>query len=133
MGLNDLRGISPAIYKKLKAKGIDTEEELLKAGNTAKARQELASSSGVDGKALLELLNRADLARVKGIGEVYSNLLEEVGVDTVKELATRVPANLCAKIVEVNTKKKLTERPPTEGMVADWVAQAKALPKILEY
>ena len=49
---------------------------------------------------MLELVNRADLARIKGIGEVYSNLLENAGVDTVLELSKRVPANLHAKLVE---------------------------------
>ena len=38
---------------------------------------------------VLELINRADLARVKGIGSIYANMLEVAGVDTVKELAQR--------------------------------------------
>jgi len=36
---------------------------------------------------------------------VYSDLLEEAGMDTVKELATRRPDNLHAKIDETNDQK----------------------------
>jgi predicted flap endonuclease-1-like 5' DNA nuclease len=89
--------------------------------------------AGVDTKAILELANRADLARVKGIGGVYADFMEEAGVDTVKELATRNPENLHAKLVEINNEKKLTERVPTAEMVAEWVTQAKGLPPMLEY
>ena len=44
----------------------------------------------------------ADLFRIKGVGEEYSDLLEEAGVDTVAELATRNADNLHAKILEIN-------------------------------
>ena len=82
---------------------------------------------------MLELINRADLARVKGIGSIYSNMLEEAGVDTVKELAQRKPENLTATLVEVNAKRKLTKQTPTADQVKDWVGQAKALKKVVTY
>jgi hypothetical protein len=84
-------------------------------------------------KALLEMLNRADLDRVAGIGAAYSNLLEEAGVDTVKELSKRVAANLHAKLIEINTEKKVTLHPPTLAMVEAWVKDAKELPAVIEY
>lgn len=46
----------------------------------------MADCAGVAVEAMLELANRADLARIKGIAGVYSDLLEEAGVDTIKEL-----------------------------------------------
>ena len=54
-------------------------------------------------------------------------------MDTVKELATRNPDNLHAKLAEINAEKKLAGRTPDAGMVKDWVGQAKELPKLLEY
>ncbi len=74
-----------------------------------------------------------DLYRIKGIGSEYSELLEASGVDTVKELKNRVPANLEKKMTEVNTQKKLTRRVPTLAMVTDWIEQAKKLPAGVEY
>jgi predicted flap endonuclease-1-like 5' DNA nuclease len=129
----EIKGITPELAAKLKASGVASSEGLLDVGKAPKGRGELAKQLGIDGKVVLEWINRADLARVKGIGVIYADLLEEAGVDTIKELATRVPANLHAKINEINAVKKLTTRPPTVEMVQEWIAQAKALPKVVEY
>ena len=131
--VKDLRGATQDMVAKLKEKAITDNEKLLEAAASPAQRKELAGYCGCDAKAILELANRADLARVKGVSGVYSDLLEKAGVDTVKELATRRPDNLHAKIVETNDKEKLTERPPTASAVEDWVKQAKELPKILTY
>ena len=64
-------------------------------------------------KLILEWVNLADLMRIKGVGEEYSDLLEEAGVDTVVELANRKAENLHAKILETNQKEKLVRRSPT--------------------
>jgi hypothetical protein len=36
-------------------------------------------------------------------------------------------------MVEVNTEKKLVRKLPTEKQVTDWVEQAKALPRLINY
>jgi predicted flap endonuclease-1-like 5' DNA nuclease len=82
---------------------------------------------------VLELANRADLARVKGIGKVFSDLLENAGVDTVKELSKRKPENLVATMAEANGRLQLAKRNATLAEVTDWVSQAKALPATLKY
>lgn len=131
--VRDLQGATDAIVAKLKEKGIKDNDELLAAAAAPTQRKTLAARCGCDAKVILELCNRADLARIKGVSGVYSDLLEKAGVDTVKELATRRPDNLHAKIKETNDKENLTERPPTASAVEDWVKQAKELPKILTY
>lgn len=131
--ISELRGITDAVLNTLKAKGFGDSESLLEAAKTPQGRKELAKAAAVDAAVILELVNRADLARVKGIGRVYSDLMEEAGVDTVKELAQRVPANLHAKLVEINAKRQLTQRPPSVDQVAEFVAQAKELPPMVEY
>jgi predicted flap endonuclease-1-like 5' DNA nuclease len=78
-------------------------------------------------------VNLSDLYRIKGVGSEYSDLLEEAGVDTIVELSKRVAKNLFEKMVEVNTKKKLVRKLPTEAQVADWVDQAKKLPRKVSY
>ena len=52
-----------------------------------------------------------------GIGEEYADLLEASGVDTVPDLARRVPANLHAKMVSVNEEKSLVRSMPSEKQV----------------
>lgn len=131
--VGELRGISKSLAAKLKQQGFSDSERFLEAVKTPAGRKELASKAGVDVKAILELANRADLARVEGIGKVFSNLLENAGVDTIKELAKRDADNLHAKLTEVNGKLKLSGRLPTPAQVKDWIDQAKKLPKTLEY
>ncbi|MCJ7621779.1 MAG: DUF4332 domain-containing protein, partial [Anaerolineae bacterium] len=60
-------------------------------------------------------------------------LLEEAGVDTVKELRNRVPENLYEALVKTNEAKRLVRRLPTLGMVRGWVQQAKVLPPKVTY
>lgn len=131
--IEKIEGIGPTYGAKLKAAGIDTTGELLNACLTPAARDALAGKTGISGTLILEWANRADLMRIKGVGEEYGDLLEASGVDTVKELKTRVPANLHKKLAEVNEAKSLVRRLPTEADVADWVDQAKTLPATLTY
>jgi len=129
----DVEGIGPVYAKKLNEAGVRTVEALLKAGALPKGREDLAEKTGIDRKLILEWVNHADLYRIKGIGQEYSDMLEEAGVDTVVELAQRNPENLFAKITEVNAAKKLVRRPPTQAMVTDWINQAKTLPRMIQY
>ncbi|GAB2589336.1 DUF4332 domain-containing protein [Spirosoma areae] len=131
--LGELRGITDSILNALKAQGISDSEMLLDATKTPGDRKALSSITGVNANAILELANRADLARIKGIGRVYSDLMEEAGVDTVKELAQRAPANLHAKLIEINSVRQFTQRPPSVEQIGDFVEQAKNLPRMLEY
>lgn len=129
----DIEGIGPVYAEKLAAVGIKTTEALLEAGKTPKARKELEEKTGISGNLLLEWINRADLFRIKGVGEEYSDLLEAAGVDTVPELAQRNPVNLHQQLVAVNKEKKLVRQLPGANAVQSWVAQAKALPRIVTY
>lgn len=131
--LEAIEGIGDVYAAKLREAGVATLEQLLEKGATPKGREELAEKTGISGKLILEWVNHADLFRIKGIGSEYSDLLEEAGVDTVVELSRRVPENLYQKLVEVNNEKKLVRQLPTAAAVADWIAQAKALPRVVTY
>jgi predicted flap endonuclease-1-like 5' DNA nuclease len=131
--LSELKGITDAVLNSLKGQGLSDTDSLLEAAKTPQGRKELATNIGIDSATILELANRADLARVKGIGRVYSDLMEEAGVDTVKELARRVPENLHAKMIEINSIRQFTSRPPSVEQVSAFIEQAKSLEPILEY
>jgi predicted flap endonuclease-1-like 5' DNA nuclease len=131
--LETIEGIGPVYAERLRAAGIRTVEVLLRAGATPEGRRELAERTGIGDEYILDWVNRADLMRVRGVGEEYSDLLEKAGVDTVVELAQRNPDNLHEKLLKVNTEKHLVRRPPTRGMVARWVEQAKVLPRVVSY
>ncbi len=128
-----VEGIGQVFGSKLENAGVPSDTELLKQGCDRKGRKALAEKTGLDEHQILKWVNRADLSRVKGIGAEYSDLLEEAGVDTVPELAQRNAANLHAKMAEVNEAKSLVRKMPTENQVADWVNQAKELPRVINY
>ena len=129
----EIEGIGEKYGAALEAAGVSTVEALLEKGGSASGRQGLAEKAGVTAHQILEWVNRADLMRIKGIGSEYSDLLEAAGVDTVKELATRRPDNLHAKLEEVNSEKSLVRRTPNADEVAKWVAEAKTLPAMVSY
>jgi predicted RecB family nuclease len=128
-----IEGIGHKQATSLRKSRIRTVEALLKKGSTRKGRRAIAAATNISEKLILEWVNRADLMRVRGVGEEYSDLLESVGVDTVRELRRRNPANLLASMIEVNAKKRLVRRLPTEAMVQRWVEHAGELDAVVKY
>jgi predicted flap endonuclease-1-like 5' DNA nuclease len=129
----DIEGIGPKYGTLLEEQGLKTVEAYLEATATKTGRKDLAEKTGISDKLILEWANLADLMRIKGVGEEYSDLLEEAGVDTVKELKNRVPENLHKKLEEINEQKNLVRRTPSLSEVTKWIEQAKELPAVLEY
>ncbi|OQA46962.1 MAG: hypothetical protein BWY52_00445 [Chloroflexi bacterium ADurb.Bin325] len=131
--LISVEGIGEVYAAKLAEAGLKTTDALLAAGATPKERAALAEQTGISPSLILRWVNLVDLFRIRGVGEEYSDLLEAAGVDTVPELAQRNPANLYAKMVEVNQEERRVRRLPTQAQVADWVEQAKQLDRRIHY
>jgi len=125
--IDAIEGIGHKYATKLRKARVRTTEALLKNGATKRGRRQLSDKTGLPERQILEWVNRADLMRIKGVGEEYSDLLEASGVDTVKELRRRNAENLLIAMVAINNKKSLVRRLPTEGMVQRWVDHAKDL------
>lgn len=131
--IQTVAGIGPVYAEKLRAAGIVAPLLLLRNGVTPKGRRQIAEQTGISEKLVLKWVNFVDLFRIKGVDELYAELLEASGVDTVPELAMRNPANLHAKLLEVIEQKRPNRTPPELWMVEDWVAQAKKLPRAIHY
>ena len=131
--ITEIEGIGEAMATKLAADGVDDTDTLLEKGKTKKGRQEISEKCDLSEKLVLKWVNMADLFRVKGVGQEYSELLERSGVDTVKELRNRNAANLTAKMAEVNEEKSLVRALPSESVVAGWIEHAKTLDPMVEY
>ncbi len=82
---------------------------------------------------MLRWVKMADLYRIKGIGQEYAELLEAAGVDSVPELAQRLPTDLLEKMAAANAQKNMVRRLPDLSLVEGWVAQAKDLPQVITY
>lgn len=129
--IKDLKDVSAGAAAKLAELGVTTTEQLLDKAGAAAGRKNLAEELGASASQVLTWVNEADLMRIPGVAEGFSQLLEAAGVDTVKELATRNAENLTARIAEVNSQLNLTGRVPSQEQVAGWIEAAKGLvPKV---
>ncbi len=126
------RLITPAQVQKLHKGKVETTEELLTKGATSKERKALAKATGMPGPELLTLVRRCDLLRIKGVGPEMVLLFEAAGVKSTADLATKDPAALTAAMEAANKATKISEKLPTEPQIADWIAQAKKLPQVVE-
>jgi hypothetical protein len=126
-------GISPGIAKKLLAAKIRTTTKLLQMAGSPQGRKVLAERTGLDAAAILRCANMADRMRIKGVGREAAELLEAAGVDTVRELRYRNPANLADRMKASMTNAKLARPLPSQKVLARWIEGAKALKLEIRY
>ncbi len=125
--ISKIKGITPELQQKLESEGIRHTDQLLEHTRTPKQRNDLAHKLGTTAPTLKELANRADLMRLKGVGGDFSNLLEEAGVNSCKELQHRSAEHLHTALVEIHNSKKIAHHAPTLAQVQEWVAESKTL------
>ncbi len=130
-----LEGLDEALTVKLVEAGVKSHEQLLERGRDKNGRKELSVSTGISEAAILKLVNRVDLSRVKGIGAATATveLLEAAGVGTLFDLVQRNPTNLYAKMQTINQQKKLVQLAPSVDQIKEWIAEAKKLPRKVLY
>jgi hypothetical protein len=126
-------GISPGIAKKLLAAKIRTTTKLLQAAGSPQGRKLLAEKTGLDAATILRCANMADRMRIKGVGREAAELLEAAGVDTVRELRYRNPANLADRMKAAMTAAKLARPLPSAKVLTRWIEGAKALKLEIRY
>ena len=131
--LENIEGIGIKFGSDLRNAGVNTIEGLLEKGSTPAGRKKIAEDTGISDALILKWVNMADLFRIKGIGQEYSELLECAGVDTVPELAQRNAENLAKKMKELNDEKEIVRSIPSVSMVERWINQAKELPRVINY
>jgi hypothetical protein len=131
--ITDIEGVDGEAAKTLKSVGIRSTERLLEAARTVKGRKALAEKTCFGEKQWLCWANVADRMRIKGISKEYAELLHAAGVDTVKELKYRNPANLAKAMAEANRKRKMVRLLPSEKVVGRWIEHARKLPLKITY
>ena len=131
--ITDIDGIDGEAAEILKSVGIRSTERLLDRARTVRGRKMLAMKTGFDEKRLLCWANVADRMRIKGIRKEYAELLQAAGVDTVKDLKYRNPANLANAMAEANKKRKMVSLLPSEKVVGNWIENANKLQLKISY
>ncbi len=130
--VSKLRGISNQVRNKLKQQGVTYTHQLLEAAGRSDGRRALVARSGIEEPIVMRLTCRADLARIKGVGAIFADMLELIGVDRVSSLAAQDPVALHEILHQLNAAERFARRAPTQDEVVDWIAQAKALPKLVD-
>ena len=141
--IKDIGGIDATSLEKLRAVRIRTTAGLLKAAKDAKGRKTLSRKANIPVAEILDLVNRADLMRVKGLGGDYTCLLRGVGVDTLRALRHRNPQHLAKRMAAENaerlkkTAKNKNAKPvqllPSEKAIQKWIERARELPIKITY
>ena len=129
--VSKLRGISFDVRAKLKRNGVTYTHQLLSAAGNSDKRQQFSETSGIEELTLTRLTCRADLARIKGIGAIFADMLELLNVDRVGKLAGQDPEKLHDALYTLNAAERFARRAPTPEEVDDWVMQARSLPKLV--
>jgi len=130
--ISKLRGITHQVRSKLKRQGITYTDQLVEAAGRASERRELAARSRIEVATLGRLVCRADLTRIKGIGAIFADMLEILGIDRTVRLARQEPGELYQALGQLNATQRLARRAPTPDEVQDWIAQARTLPRLIE-
>jgi len=122
----DIEGIGSKYSKTMEKAGYLNVESLI--GLDRNGIKELAEKTKISEKLLDKWAEHADLMRIGGVGPEYAEVLNEIGIDSVKEFAQRNAINTLDRIMTLDKEKPdVFRRPPTLKMVEEWVEEAKKI------
>ena len=122
----EIEGVGSKYSKALEKAGIVNVEDFF-SFDSVKIK-ELSTSTKISEKMLDKWAEHADLMRIGGVGPEYADVLNQIGIDSVKELAQRNPKNTLDRIMELDKKKPdVFRRPPRLEEVEEWIDEAKKI------
>ncbi|MHA1240690.1 MAG: DUF4332 domain-containing protein [Promethearchaeota archaeon] len=111
-----------------KAKELNNVKKTKTIPKEREGIKKLAEKTKISEKLLDKWAEHADLMRIDGIGPEYAEVINEIGIDSVKEFAQRNPNNTLERIVKLDKEKPdMFRRPPTLSMIEDWIEEAKKI------
>ena len=119
--LQDAYWIEPQYRRELPKVGITSLGDLLSKTREKDEKDELALRLLIPKELLIQWVDKARLARLKGMGVENLRSLEGVGIDSISALANEDPASLYDKLEQV-TREKV---PPRKAMIRIWVREAQ--------
>jgi Domain of unknown function (DUF4332) len=119
--LEDAYWIEPQYRRELPRVGITTLGELLSKTREKKEIDELALRLLIPKELLIQWVEKARLARLKGLGVANLRVLEGVGINSIPALAREHPDVLYDKIEQVSREGT----PPQIRKIRIWVREAR--------
>ena len=133
MEIEKIEGVGHKYGAILRAAGISTSICMLKEGAYPAGRKVISEKTGIGCAKILKWVNFCDLCQVYGISTQYLELLEKVGVETIKELRNRSALNLYKTMKEINADKGIVRKIPGIMDVQMWIDQAKLINSAVHY
>lgn len=99
--------------------GVKNCQQLLRASRRVNGLTALASSSGLSVETLQEIVARAAMTRIRGIGPATLTALLELGITSLAELAAESPTGLRDLL------RQSTASPPNLAVIEYWIRQAQ--------
>lgn len=122
----DIQGIGETYRKKLQQRNIYTVSDLLNAGTRARARVELESVLGVDRERMADWLAHAELLTVKELDGRNAEILHEISVKSLDDLAGQEAVALVGSYnAQVEKRGQASHKPISEDQAARWIKAAK--------
>lgn len=131
--LRDFRSVRAEFIAALEAQKIKSAEQLLRAGCTRQQRASLANVTGIPEEVILELVKLSDLARLPGVKGIRARLYYDAGVDSVEKMAGWEPEPLREMMTNYVEQTGFDGIPPLPKEVSSTIANARNLPKIVEW
>ncbi|MBH24233.1 MAG: hypothetical protein CMH57_07250 [Myxococcales bacterium] len=125
--LLDLERFTDAQVRLFESRGLKTTEDVLKAALTPKARRQLARGVKLPEADLLVFARECELLQIRGVGPKMASLLMSAGVTGVEDLGRRDPQILRQRLQVVNDAEKIMEGLPPEGLLYNWIQQARGV------
>ena len=111
---------------RLRAAGINSCRQLLRAWQRPERFQRVVIATGLSKDTLKGVVRRAEVSQIRGVGTTTLAYLFEVGIDSLDALAARTPESLRADL------QRVCARPPNLAVIEDWILQAGQMAGYLE-
>ncbi len=132
VSLRILCTVPAALRIALKARKIVSSDQLLAAAGVFEQRVALAALAQLDLAQLTDVVCRADLARIPGIGRVFTGMLVDLGIG-IATLALLEKVALREQLFQHNRANRIARRSPSPDEVADWIDRAANLPVLVTH
>lgn len=114
---------------RLRKLGIEDADQLLSAGSTELDRYGLAEILCVAVEQVIQLVNRADLGRIRGMDDESIEWLAGAGVTSLRELARCKPDRLLARLAMPSGAGETRSSALSPDVIRCWVEEAARLPR----
>lgn len=117
--IQDLPGVQEEWKELIQKTGMEKVQDLIRRKASG------LISLGIPLPEAEELMQKAEMITVKGMGIENYRMLQGAGVKNIPTLARQDPGNLYVRVQEINRRLQLTHRPPTPAVVRLWVREAQ--------